>query len=114
MFQFGLFSTFIPYLIFAISYIGFLGYSALQKDTTFDFTDSVQQVQLKPANHYQISLIDFSCEKDNPKIVSNYTTNFTTCFKLIYCYPVILDVGDYKQEYHYQSIFSRPPPAVFS
>ncbi|MFO7829635.1 MAG: hypothetical protein R6V23_13500 [Bacteroidales bacterium] len=114
MFQFGLFSTFIPYLIFAISYIGFLGYSALQKDNTFDFTDSTQQVQLKQADYCQISQIDFFSDKYNQKIAKISTSNFSIWFNIIYCYPIILNVDDYKQDYLYQSILSRPPPAVFS
>lgn len=114
MFQFGLFSTFIPYLIFAISYIGFLGYSALQKENTFDFTNSTQLIQLKKSDYSQISQIDYLNEQYKQQITKNSTLNLSTCFNVIYCYPVIFYVDDYKQEYHFQSIFSRPPPAKFS
>ncbi|MFP4025713.1 MAG: hypothetical protein ACLFVR_14415 [Thiohalospira sp.] len=111
MFQFGLFSTFIPYLIFAISYIGFLGYNALQKENTVDFTNSTQQIQLKQSEYFQLSQIDYF---NKQQITKKTTLNFLTCFNVFYCYPVIFYLDDYKQDYHFQSIFSRPPPAKLS
>ncbi len=50
MFQFGLFSTFVPYLIIGISYIGFLGMNALENDKCYDFTNTTTQYELKNQN----------------------------------------------------------------
>lgn len=113
MFQFGLFSTFIPYLIFAISYIGFLGYNALQKEYPLDLSHTTQQIELNSNNHSEILFIDNLQCKFDKAISDNYLT-FTSSLWIIHDYIFIYDVGNYLREYHYQEIFSRPPPEIVS
>jgi hypothetical protein len=80
MFQFGLFSTFIPYLLITIAYLGFIGSNALEKNqyiyqsnvlSSYDisFTDNYSEIisisQTKLTNSYDSFLYwdyqDFSC-----------------------------------------------------
>ena len=113
MFQFGLFSTFIPYLLFAIAYIGFLGNNALNNNQHFDYTGLLST--------YKISITDEYCESpvlylDNENILpsSNFKTFQVNEIKLeeINFYTQInhLDKFDTKNKFINCSIFTRPPP----
>lgn len=109
MFQFGLFSTFIPYLIFGISYIGFLGLNALENDKGFDFTNTTSRYELKSQNpvnsdvHKHIKFYH-ACEikADRALLIDQrYETN-------IY----FLSNDDIIKENYHSCHFSRPPPRI--
>lgn len=109
MFQFGLFSTFIPYLIFGISYIGFLGLNALENDKGFDFTNTTTRYELKSQNpvtsdlHKQIKFYHASEIKADRTLLSDQNFETNICF--------LSDYDIIKESYH-QYHFSRPPPRI--
>jgi len=113
MFQIGLFSTFIPYLIFAVSYIGLLGYHAIQNDNASDYTYTATQLKLKANDYTQHNSVNFF-QECNTKTTSKHSfSDFLFCFNGKSCYRVIDDVGKLKTPY-FQSILSRPPPVIVS
>jgi len=114
MFQFGLFSTFIPYLIFAVSYIGLLGYNAIQNDKASDYTYTTTQVKLKVDEDTQLTSVNFYQESYIKITSKNTFSDFLFCLNTHSCYRVIDDVGKLKKLSYFQSIFSRPPPIIVS
>jgi hypothetical protein len=114
MFHFGLFSTFIPYLIFAISYIGLLGYNAIQNDKALDYTYTTTQVKLKTNEYNQLNSIHFYQENYTKTTSKNIFSDFLFFLNSHSCYQVIDNVGKLKKLPYFQSIFSRPPPVIIS
>ena len=70
MFQIGLFSTFIPYLLFTIAYIGFLGNNALNNNQYIDYTDLISKYEISFTNEYCESSVLYS--DDNRLPSSNF------------------------------------------
>ncbi len=106
MFQFGLFSTFIPYLIFGISYIGFLSLNALENDKGFDFTNTTTQYELKIQNlenatDYQIDLSESVSYDINEYSIKHFRNLLFT--------RKLFDI-EIKKRYFYYYFNSRPPP----
>ena len=115
MFHIGLFSTFIPYLLFAIAYIGLLGTNALNKNQYIDCPDLLSK--------YEIPFIDEYCEasffysnNDKELISSNYKTIHANKVHLkeINSHTKIkyFDKFDTINKFINGSIFIRPPPPI--
>lgn len=115
MFQFGLFSTFIPYLIFAITYLGFAGNNALHKYQYFDYTGLLSHYEISYINsHNEISFI---CS--NHKIQSKYSnyyyeyllkTNFHSKSNCYQSWNNHIDKFELYNEFIKSFLFTRPPP----
>jgi hypothetical protein len=112
MFQFGLFSTFIPYLLISICYIGFLGSNALSKNQFLYQTNIVSQYEISFSDEY--SEISTDNQTDN--------TNSSDS-KLFLKYQDLIYLGIQKNPWELRNkkihslllssfILSRPPPSL--
>jgi len=66
MFQFGLFSTFIPYLLISICYLGFLGSNALSKNQFLYQTNIVSKYEISFSDDYSEISTDNQADIINP------------------------------------------------
>ncbi len=107
MFQFGLFSTFIPYLIIGISYIGFLGMNALENDKGYDFTNITTQYELKNQN-LEISA-DYHYYTVEAKLSEINFNNANQIRNILFSRKFFDD--DIIKNYYFHYLFSRPPPS---
>ena len=112
MFHFGLFSTFIPYLLISIAYLGFLGNNALEKNqflyqtnivTRYDFSFSDNYSEITTDNQTDIANLNYS--------IFSLTNQDFICFEK---YKIPWEHRSFKS-YCLQlstSILSRPPPSL--
>ncbi|MCG8410428.1 MAG: hypothetical protein MI739_03990 [Bacteroidales bacterium] len=109
MFQFGLFATFIPYLLISIAYLGFLGGNALQKNQFINKTDLISEYNITFTDSYvevtdNTQLCNTQSEIDQNTDLN--TTEFTYHTLFNYFRPKIPD-------YLFSGfILSLPPPVL--
>jgi len=112
MFQFGLFSTFIPYLLITICYIGFLGSNALSKNQFLYQTNIVSKYEFSFSDDY--SEITSDNQKDNS---DTYNSNLFLKYQDFVQIEIQRNLSEHRNIEIYSillssSILSRPPPGL--
>ena len=111
MFQVGLFSTFIPYLLFAFAYIGFLGTNALNKNQYIDCPDLLAGYEISFIDEYRTVSSFYSSEKDEIN-ASSYLIEAKLKLKEINSHTKCshFDKFDIENLFTNGYILARPPP----
>ena len=115
MFQFGLFSTFIPYLFIAFAYLGFLGSDAIHNNRYLEYEGLPAQYQISKAEDFD-QFLHQTVEESKIQKVSIY---FDKYLKLDRFLPESYPLSKrYKLFYNFHPtsefigscVFTRPPP----
>ncbi len=116
MFQFGLFSTFIPYLLLTIAYLSFIGNIALNKNQYLDFEGLPTQYEISKIDHFSCVSFQHSAEKDWYNYVNHF---FAYQQKNVEHHTKHLDKPsnylvkcNITNEFVNTSLFTRPPPVA--
>lgn len=115
MFQFGLFSTFIPYLIFAITYLGFAGNNALHKYQYFDYTGLLSQYKISDISEHNETSFIYSNHKSQSKYSNYYfeyllKTNSHGKSSYYQSRNNHMNKFEFSKEFIKSYLFTRPPP----
>lgn len=115
MFQFGLFSTFIPYLFIALAYLGFLGSDAIHNNRYVECEGLPTQYELSSVEHFDQFLYQTFEELKNQKssISCDKFQNLARFF--LEPYPLSKKHNPSNHfhptcEFIGNSLFTRPPP----
>jgi hypothetical protein len=111
MFHFGLFSTFVPYLVIAAIY--FCGLASYSVDIVNRHI-SDNQSKAEYTGEYDLSIdagyLHFNIDKNSSTQSINITDKeyiYTTYINAVFWHTF---KPDFEKNYYYFSIFSRPPP----
>ncbi|MBN1789107.1 MAG: hypothetical protein JW830_01335 [Bacteroidales bacterium] len=113
MFNFGLFSTHLPYIVIAAMYVLYLGSIALNKLGSKEIEQAATALVIKPtdqASNPDLKIIHYQeiQDKDFHAEVIIAKRDFTPRDLP----PILLYIPDFKitDQYSFSSFFSRPPP----
>jgi len=117
MFQFGLFSTFIPYLFIAIAYLSFIGNIALHKNQYIDYEGLPSRYEISKTTTIHQTSFQYSTKKNKVNTLNNFSSyllksNINLPKIQLNKEPDFADEFDVRSKLIKASLFTRPPPIV--